>query len=143
MPHGRPPRVEGYLAAIDPTVGRVELDPGRLKQVFYNYLSNAIKFTPLEGRVIVRVRPEGSTRFRIEIEDNGIGVADTPRLFVEFQQLATSTTKRFARTGLGLALTRRIVEAQGGSVGVTSNLEFGIWNSAIYRDRAEMRRAGR
>jgi len=107
---------------IDPSIGRVELDPARLKQVLYNYLSNAIKFSPMDGRVIVRVRPEGRTQFRIEVQDNGIGVPaeDIPRLFVEFQQLDTSTTKRFQGTGLGLALTRRIVEAQGGAVGVTS-----------------------
>jgi PAS domain S-box-containing protein len=112
---------------VDPSVSRVELDPARLKQVLYNYLSNAIKFTPMAGRVIVRVRPEGRTKFRIEVEDNGIGVPaeDLPRLFVEFQQLDTSTTKRFQGTGLGLALTRRIVEAQGGTVGVTSTPDVG------------------
>ena len=107
---------------VDPSVRSVELDPSRLKQVLYNYLSNAIKFTRPGGRVIVRVRPEGEACFRIEVEDDGIGVAaaDIPRLFVEFQQLDTSTTKRFQGTGLGLALTRRIVEAQGGTVGVKS-----------------------
>jgi len=107
---------------VDPSVRGVELDPARLKQVLYNYLSNAIKFTHPGGRVIVRARPEGAARFRIEVEDNGIGLAaaDIPRLFVEFQQLDTSTTKRFQGTGLGLAVTRRIVEAQGGTVGVTS-----------------------
>ena len=70
----------------------------------------------------VRARPEGDRRFRLEVEDNGIGIAadDLPRLFTEFQQLDASASKRHHGTGLGLALTRRLVEAQGGSVGVRS-----------------------
>jgi PAS domain S-box-containing protein len=108
--------------AVDPAVGTVTLDPSRLKQVLYNFLSNAVKFGPDNGRVSIRVMPEADDLFRVEVEDNGIGIAaeDLPRLFVEFQQLDSSRGKRFPGTGLGLALTRRIVEAQGGRVGVTS-----------------------
>lgn len=108
--------------AVDPAVTTVTLDPSRLKQVLYNYLSNAVKFAPDQGRVTIRVRPECDGMFRLEVEDNGIGIAadDMPRLFVEFQQLDSSRSKRHQGTGLGLALTRRIVEAQGGRVGVTS-----------------------
>lgn len=97
-------------------------DPAKLKQVLYNYLSNAIKFTPEDGRVTIRVRAEAEDEVRVEVEDNGIGIpaADIAKLFVEFQQLDASTGKRYAGTGLGLALTRRIVEAQGGRVGVRS-----------------------
>jgi PAS domain S-box-containing protein len=107
---------------IDPALNDLLLDPARMKQVLYNYLSNAIKFTPERGRVTVRARPEGPTQFRIEVEDTGIGIApdDLPRLFTEFQQLDVSASKRHQGTGLGLALTRRLVEAQGGSVGVRS-----------------------
>jgi len=107
---------------IDPALDKLVLDPSRMKQVLYNYLSNAIKFTPDRGHVTVRARPEGAKRFRIEIEDTGIGIAadDLPRLFTEFQQLDASASKRHQGTGLGLALTRRLVEAQGGSVGVRS-----------------------
>ena len=70
----------------------------------------------------VRVRAEDAENFRIEVEDSGIGIKpeDVGRLFVEFQQLDATTAKRYAGTGLGLALTKRIVEAQGGRVGVTS-----------------------
>jgi CheY-like chemotaxis protein len=70
----------------------------------------------------VRVTPEGAEHFRLEVEDSGIGVRpdDVKRLFVEFQQLDASTAKKYAGTGLGLALTKRIVEAQGGQVGVRS-----------------------
>ena len=98
------------------------IDPARLKQTLYNYLSNAIKFTPDNGNIVVRTRPDRPGFFRVEVEDSGIGIAeaDIPRLFVEFQQLDASYTKRHQGTGLGLALTRRMVEAQGGSVGVRS-----------------------
>jgi CheY-like chemotaxis protein len=70
----------------------------------------------------VRVRPDGIDRFRLEVQDTGIGIApsDLGRLFVEFQQLEAGAAKRHQGTGLGLALTRRLVEAQGGSVGVKS-----------------------
>ena len=114
-------RIE-LVSEIDPSLGELVLDPARLKQVLYNYLSNAIKFTPEGGRVTVRALAEGVAAFRIEVEDNGIGIAeaDLPRLFVEFQQLDAGLTKQHQGTGLGLALTRRLVQAQGGTVGVRS-----------------------
>ena len=107
---------------VDDGLTDVLLDPARLKQVLFNYLSNALKFTPDGGRVVVRAMPEGAQRLRIEVEDTGIGIAaeDLPRLFIEFQQLDAGYDKRHQGTGLGLALTRRLVEAQGGSVGVRS-----------------------
>lgn len=113
-------RVNTLVAADLPPI---ETDPSKLKQVLYNYLSNALKFTPEEGRVDVRVRRETERTFRVEVEDNGIGIQprDVARLFTEFQQLDSSASKKYAGTGLGLALTRRIVEAQGGHVGVASN----------------------
>jgi signal transduction histidine kinase/CheY-like chemotaxis protein len=108
--------------AVDPAIGRVVVDPARLKQVLYNYLSNALKFTPQGGLVTVRATPEGEEFFRLEVQDTGPGIRpeDLRRLFVEFQQLEAGATKKHAGTGLGLALTKRIVEAQGGSVGVRS-----------------------
>ena len=107
---------------IDPDLTGLVIDPARLKQVLYNYLSNAIKFTAENGRVILRAMPEGTDSFLIEVEDTGIGISDQnlPRLFVEFEQLDGSYNKHYQGTGLGLALTRRLVEAQGGSVGVRS-----------------------
>lgn len=106
----------------DPSVDTVFLDPSRLKQVLYNFVSNALKFTPEGGRVTVRTRAEGATDFRIEVEDTGIGIApeDQSRLFVEFQQLRGGAAKPHGGTGLGLALTRRLIEAQSGSIGVQS-----------------------
>jgi signal transduction histidine kinase/FixJ family two-component response regulator len=112
---------------LDPTVATLTIDPARLKQVAYNYLSNALKFTPVGGSVILRIKPEDGDRFRLEVQDTGIGIAreDLGRLFVEFQQLEAGAAKRHQGTGLGLAVVRRLVEAQGGSVGVKSTLGVG------------------
>ena len=115
------------VTAIDPDITGVQLDPSRLKQVLYNYLSNAIKFTAAGGQVTVRAFAQGRAHFRLEVEDTGIGVApaDLSRLFTEFQQLDAGYSKQHQGTGLGLALTRRLVQAQGGSVGVRSTLGVG------------------
>jgi PAS domain S-box-containing protein len=111
--------------SIAPDADEAHLDPNRLKQVLYNFLSNAIKFSHDHGRVTVRVAAEGADHFSVQVEDGGIGIKaeDVDRLFVEFQQLDASTAKHYKGTGLGLALTKRIVEAQGGVVGVRT--EFG------------------
>jgi PAS domain S-box-containing protein len=97
------------------------LDPSRFKQVLYNYLSNAVKFTPEGGSVMLRLLAAEDGGFRLEVEDNGIGIppAEVSKLFQDFQQLSNGHGKGQG-TGLGLALTRHIVEAQGGSVGVRS-----------------------
>jgi signal transduction histidine kinase len=108
------------------------IDPARFKQVLYNYLSNAVKFTQEGGSVSVMVAPEGDRSFRLEVEDTGIGIApdQIARLFQEFQQLPNSR-KAEQGTGLGLALTRHIVEAQSGTVGVRSRPGSGSVFSAV------------
>ena len=112
---------------VDPAVTGIVADSRSLKQILYNYLSNALKFTPDEGKVVIRVKPENQDYFRIEVEDSGIGIKadDLGRLFVEFQQLDAGSAKKYSGTGLGLALTKRIVEAHGGKVGVDSTVEKG------------------
>jgi signal transduction histidine kinase len=118
---------------IDPACSELFLDPAKLKQVLYNYLSNALKFTGEGGRVSIKVRSEDAAMFRIDVEDSGIGIRpeDLKVLFTEFRQLDASASKRYQGTGLGLALTRRIVEAQGGKVGVSSTLGQGSIFSAL------------
>ena len=118
---------------IDAGVTGVLADPAKLKQVLYNYLSNALKFTPDDGRVVVRVVPEGPEAFRLEVEDTGIGIRpeDMDRLFTEFQQLDAGMAKQHAGTGLGLALTKRVVEAQGGRVEARSAPGKGSLFSAV------------
>ncbi len=107
---------------VEPAARHVRGDPGRLRQVLWNYLSNALKFTADGGHVWVRVVADGPERIRLEVEDDGIGIAtaDQPRLFQVFQQLDAGSGKRHPGTGLGLALTRRLVEAMDGQVGVDS-----------------------
>jgi signal transduction histidine kinase len=109
-------------ADVDPTCTGIELDAAKLKQVLFNYVSNALKFTPEDGRVSICVRAEGADSFRIEVKDTGIGIReeDIGRLFSKFRQLDSSASKKYQGTGLGLALTRQIAEAQGGHVGVES-----------------------
>jgi PAS domain S-box-containing protein len=111
---------------LNPRMGIVRADPVRVKQVLYNFISNAIKFSPEECGIRIRVSPEDGDSYRLEVEDHGIGIAleDMARLFAEFSQLG-STAKAKAGTGLGLAITKRIVEAQGGRVGVESTLGQG------------------
>ena len=131
---------------IEVGLGEVVADPARLKQVLYNYLSNALKFTPEDGRVTIRGRPEGSEAFRLEVEDTGIGIRpeDLGRLFREFQQLDAGAAKRYAGTGLGLALTKRIVEAQGGRVGVVSTPAKGsVFFAVLPRSAVETAEAAR
>ncbi len=121
------------------------IDPSRLKQVLYNYLSNALKFTPEGGRVCVRASVESALRFRVEVEDNGPGIAekDLRRLFVEFEQLEAGRAKQHQGTGLGLALTKRLVEAQGGAVGVRSTIGQGSVFFAVLPRRADEKPAAR
>jgi signal transduction histidine kinase len=118
---------------IDGELSTIEADARSLKQILYNYLSNAVKFTPEEGVVTLRVKPDGAAYYRIEVEDTGIGIKseDLSRLFGEFQQLDASSAKKYPGTGLGLALTKRIAEAQGGRVGVNSAPDKGSVFHAI------------
>jgi len=101
-------------------------DAGRLRQVLLNLLSNAIKFTE-QGEVRLCVRDEGEEQLRFEVIDTGSGI--TPRrqtqLFEPFQQGDPSTARRFGGTGLGLAICKRLVEAQGGRIGLESEVGRG------------------
>ncbi len=110
---------------IAPDLDMVMLDQQRFRQILYNLLSNALKFTDDGGRVGIDAAREGAERFRLAVRDNGIGIkaADMQRLFTEFEQLETGAARRFGGTGLGLALTRQIVHLLGGVINVES--EFG------------------
>ncbi len=130
-------------ARVAPDIATVRCDPARLRQILYNFLSNALKFTAEGGRVRVRTAAEGADRFRLEVEDTGIGIKpeDVARLFGEFTQLDAGPARRQQGTGLGLALTKRLVEAQGGRVTVTSTPGRGSVFAAILPRSPEPRRA--
>jgi signal transduction histidine kinase len=107
---------------------RVHADPGRVRQILLNLLSNAIKFTPDGGRItLVAGAVNGDADARIAVSDTGIGIApeDQPKLFKEFSQLDASASRKYEGTGLGLALSRRLVEMQGGEIGVESEIGKG------------------
>lgn len=133
------PRGLSVQASITPELRGLVLDPARLKQVLLNYLSNAVKFTPSGGRIELRLTGEGPRLWRLEVQDSGVGIPAerVGQLFVEFQQLDDGLGKRHQGTGLGLALTRRLVEAQGGRVGVYSEPGQGSCFYAVLPRRPE------
>ena len=100
----------------------VTLDQHKFKQVLYNLLSNAVKFSDEGGQVDIHVRRLDPHRLEVQVRDSGIGIKeeDINRLFTEFEQLDSGTARRFEGTGLGLALTKKIIEFQGGHIGVES-----------------------
>jgi len=101
-------------------------DDQRLAQVIANLLSNAVKFTPEGGSISLRAQYEGERDedviVRIEVRDTGIGISpeEQSRLFQSFQQAESSTTRKFGGTGLGLVISRNIVEAMGGAIWLES-----------------------
>jgi DNA-binding response OmpR family regulator len=118
---------------LDDRLGRVFLDRQKTKQVLLNLAMNAVKFTPDGGLVTVRARVAGTDRWILEVNDTGIGISehDQTRLFREFEQLESSASKRVQGTGLGLALARSLVEAQGGTMAVASRAAVGSTFSAM------------
>jgi len=112
--------------ALDIEVGEgldaVTLDQHKFKQVLYNLLSNAVKFSDEGGQVDIHVRRLDPHRLEVQVLDTGIGIKteDINRLFTEFEQLDSGTARRFEGTGLGLALTKKIVEFQDGCIDVQS-----------------------
>ncbi len=101
----------------------VMIDPLRITQVFNNLVGNALKFTPAQGRIIIEVNlnPE-KERMEISIEDTGIGIPkqEIPKLFHKFYRIEGEATKNIPGTGLGLCITKEIVELHGGQIWVES-----------------------
>jgi PAS domain S-box-containing protein len=114
------------VALFDPRLAQlISGDPGRLRQILLNLVSNAIKFTDT-GEVTIRVLVDAvtsrQTTMRFEVCDTGIGISAEAqsRLFQSFSQLDSSTSRRYGGTGLGLAISRRLSELMKGTVGVSS-----------------------
>jgi protein-histidine pros-kinase len=112
---------------VHPAVDAVTLDQQKFKQMLFNLLSNAVKFSSEGGSVDIFVNPCDPDRLRLQVRDTGIGIRpeDFEKLFVEFQQLDSGAARRYQGTGLGLALTKKIVQLQKGSIRVESELNKG------------------
>lgn len=106
---------------LDPSVGAVRGDAGRLQQVIWNLLSNAIKFTPAQGRVTLQLA-EVNGQAQVQVIDTGKGIQPEflPYVFELFRQQDSSITRAFGGLGLGLAIARQVVEAHGGTITAAS-----------------------
>ena len=118
-------QLELYMDAMDVTDEDVYCDKTRLNQILLNLLSNAIKFTPAGGTVSVRVRQlagkvHGCGQYEFRIKDNGIGMSPefANKIFEPFERERTSTVSRIQGTGLGMAITKNIVDMMGGTIEV-------------------------
>ena len=118
-------QLELYMDAMDVTDEDVSCDKTRLNQILLNLLSNAIKFTPAGGTVSVRVRQlagqvRGCGQYEFRIKDNGIGMSPefAKKIFEPFERERTSTVSRIQGTGLGMAITKNIVDMMGGTIEV-------------------------
>ena len=118
-------QLELYMDAMDVTDEDVYCDKTRLNQVLLNLLSNAIKFTPAGGTVSVRVRQlagavRGCGQYEFRVKDNGIGMSQefAKKIFEPFERERTSTVSRIQGTGLGMAITKNIVDMMGGTIEV-------------------------
>ena len=113
-------------AEVKPDVGEIEADERKIKQILINLLSNAVKFSYPGGRVRVSAR-RVTNAVEIEVSDMGPGIApqDQATIFEEFRQLQSSGNLNHEGTGLGLSLTRRLVELHGGRIWVSSELGKG------------------
>ena len=109
---------------LDPEASQASCDPTRFQQVVWNLVSNAIKFTPNGGSVLVTLERDGST-VKLTVRDNGQGISphELPRIFDRFRQADSGTRRRFRGLGLGLSIVKYLVEMHGGSVEAHSDGE--------------------
>jgi signal transduction histidine kinase len=112
-------------AEVEPEVQVVTADERRVRQILFNLLSNAVKFTPAGGRIDVSAaRVDGEIQLAVADTGSGIAPEDLDRIFEEFQQTDVGASQQEG-TGLGLALSKRLVELHGGRIWVESELGVG------------------
>jgi signal transduction histidine kinase len=104
--------------SIDGGIGLVRADERKVKQILFNLLSNAAKFTPDGGKIGIEAKKRGDTEVVVSVWDTGLGIEekDTEKVFQEFQQIDSVYSRKHPGTGLGLSLTKRFVELHGGTI---------------------------
>ncbi len=109
------------ITEIDEGLDLIEADRNRVRQVLYNLLSNAIKFSKTERSVTITARKEGETA-QVSVCDTGVGIKeeDFGKLFKEFEQIDKGISRKFCGTGLGLVISKKLIELHGGKIGVKS-----------------------
>ncbi len=122
----RKKKIKMYLE-VSPAVPLVWTDAGKVQQVLYNFLSNAVKFTPLKGRIDVRASMVDDKTVRIAISDTGCGIAkeDQELIFEQFRQADGSLTREAAGSGLGLAISKELAGMLAGSISLQSEVGAG------------------
>ena len=141
-------RISLFIDMVDVEDENVVADPMRLNQIMLNILSNAIKFTPVGGMITLRIvqkqtAPHGSADYEFHIRDTGIGMSSTfqEHIFEQFAREETSTVSKIQGTGLGMAITKNLVDMMGGSISVESEpgkgSEFYGFPALSYQRRAD------
>ena len=127
------------LLEIEGSLALCRSDSGKIKQILYNLMSNAIKFTPTGGSVTLCVRVVDGDRFEMQVSDTGLGIAadQLELIFDKFSQVDASQTREHEGTGLGLAITREVVRMLGGTIGVQSVPGVGSTFSVVLPYRAQ------
>ena len=125
-------QLELYISTRNVTNEDVYCDKKRIKQVLLNLLSNAVKFTPSGGTIFVRVTqiqnsPEGTGLYEIRVKDNGIGMSQefAERIFEPFEREQTSTESKIQGTGLGMAISKNIIDMMGGTIEIHTEKDKG------------------
>jgi two-component system, NarL family, sensor histidine kinase BarA len=118
---------------VQPDMPLVTTDPGRLQQVLYNFLSNAVKFTPARGAVKISAKLDDGDTVRVSVADTGPGISDKDQeyIFEKFRQIDGSVTRQHSGTGLGLAISRELASLLGGRIELQSTVGKGATFSLI------------
>jgi signal transduction histidine kinase len=112
---------------VDDNIPVLSTDAGKVQQILYNFLSNAVKFTDEKGRIEIRANMQGEQTVRIAVSDTGCGIAepDREKIFDKFRQVDGSLTRETTGSGLGLAISKELAAMLAGSIGLESELDKG------------------
>jgi signal transduction histidine kinase len=112
---------------VDDNIPVLSTDAGKVQQILYNFLSNAVKFTPKSGRIEIRAAMADEKTIRIAVSDTGCGIAepDKEKIFEKFRQADGSITRQSTGTGLGLTISKELAAMLAGTIGMESELDKG------------------